>query len=189
MFSILSLDLFVNNKILNFINWFLNSYNIGVIFKYIKNIFLYLTDSTLWLTNTLIDITLVDLSTLQISNKLQNYLLVYNLLSITYNYRLQLNSFIINIIQSVADKFYSAIWLERELWDMFGIFSKFNPDLRRLLTDYGFEGFPLNKIFPLSGFNELFYSDIIKKTSYKQLELGQELRKFDMSTFFKNSRA
>jgi len=81
-------------------------------------------------------------------------------------------------ILSSASLFYSANWLEREVFDFFGLFFFSNKDLRRILLDYGFKGYPLRKNFPLSGFIELFYNDITKKITYNKIELGQEYRIF-----------
>lgn len=75
-----------------------------------------------------------------------------------------------------------ANWLEREIWDMFGIFILEHPDLRRLLTDYGFVGHPLRKDFPLSGFTELFYDEHFKRLNYVPIELSQECRTFNFNT-------
>lgn len=76
----------------------------------------------------------------------------------------------------------SANWSEREVWDMFGVYFKGHPDLRRILTDYGFEGHPLRKDFPLSGYLEVRYDDEVKRVVYEPLELSQEFRKFDLSS-------
>ena len=72
----------------------------------------------------------------------------------------------------------SANWSEREVWYLFGIIFWYHPDLRRILTDYGFSGFPLRKDFPLTGFKELIYSDFSKKTKYRKVEIAQEFRTF-----------
>jgi NADH-quinone oxidoreductase subunit C len=76
----------------------------------------------------------------------------------------------------------SAGWLERETWDLFGLFFKNHPDLRRILTDYGFEGFPLRKDFPLSGYTEVRYDERQKRILCEPLELTQEFRVFDFSS-------
>jgi NADH:ubiquinone oxidoreductase subunit C len=75
-----------------------------------------------------------------------------------------------------------AGWLEREVWDFFGIFFTNHSDLRRILTDYGFAGFPLRKDFPLTGFLEIFYSDEQKRVIYQPVELSQEFRNFNYSS-------
>jgi NADH:ubiquinone oxidoreductase subunit C len=81
-------------------------------------------------------------------------------------------------VPSVTSIFSSAGWLEREVWDLFGIFFENHPDLRRILTDYGFSGHPLRKDFPLSGFLEVYYNDSTKRLSYEPVELAQEYRSF-----------
>jgi NADH-quinone oxidoreductase subunit C len=82
-------------------------------------------------------------------------------------------------VASVSGVFSSAIWLEREAWDMFGIFFANHPDLRRILTDYGFEGHPLRKDFPLTGFKEVRYDEEQKRVVYEPVKLTQEFRRFD----------
>lgn len=82
-------------------------------------------------------------------------------------------------IDSLVSLYPSANWLERETWDMFGIFFKNHPDLRRILTDYGFEGFPLRKDFPLSGFTEVRYDDEKKRVVLEPIQITQEYRYFD----------
>jgi NADH:ubiquinone oxidoreductase subunit C len=81
-------------------------------------------------------------------------------------------------IPSVTPIFLGAGWLEREIWDLFGIFFEDHPDLRRILTDYGFSGHPLRKDFPLTGFLEVYYNDSTKRMNYEPVELSQEYRSF-----------
>ena len=81
-------------------------------------------------------------------------------------------------IHSVVKIFNNSNWLEREAWDMFGIFFQNHPDLRRILTDYGFVGYPFRKDFPLTGFIEYRYDDVNKAVKGEVLELSQELRMF-----------
>ena len=85
-------------------------------------------------------------------------------------------------VPSVTSIFSSAGWLEREIWDLFGIFFENHPDLRRILTDYGFSGHPLRKDFPLSGFLEVYYNDSTKRLSYEPIELAQEYRSFALQS-------
>lgn len=125
----------------------------------------------------LLDITALDFLTLN-----TRYIVVYQLLSINYNFRLTIkssSSAIDTLYPSLISLFPSANWLEREVWDMFGLFFSNHSDLRRILTDYGFQGFPLRKDFPLTGFVELSYSEEEKRIIYSPLELSQEYRLFD----------
>jgi NADH/F420H2 dehydrogenase subunit C len=110
---------------------------------------------------------------------------IYNLLSVKYNIRLRVKTVVSASaskglrVPSVTDIYSSAGWMEREAFDMFGIFFEGNPDLRRILTDYGFEGHPLRKDFPLSGYMEVRYDDSKKRVVGLPLELTQEFRAFD----------
>jgi NADH-quinone oxidoreductase subunit C len=125
---------------------------------------------------------LVDITALDYRSINSSFILVYQLLSIPFNYRVTLKIILNekdNIVPSLVNIFPSSNWLEREIWDMFGIFFSNHPDLRRILTDYGFQGFPLRKDFPLTGFVELFYSEEEKRIIYAPIELSQEYRFFD----------
>jgi NADH-quinone oxidoreductase subunit C len=105
---------------------------------------------------------------------------IYDLLSLTYNSRLRLKVFT-NELQSLPSSvkiFINANWWEREVWDMHGVYIEQHPDLRRILTDYGFEGYPLRKDFPLSGYNEVRYDESQKRVIYEPVELTQEFRVF-----------
>ena len=85
-------------------------------------------------------------------------------------------------IPSVSKVFSSADWWEREIWDLFGIFFSGHPDLRRILTDYGFDGHPLRKDFPLTGYVEVRYDDAQKRVVYEPVKLTQEYRDFDFES-------
>jgi len=120
---------------------------------------------------------------------LYRFNVVYDLLSLQYNIRLRVK-FITNELMPVhsAESVYSgANWWECEVWDMFGIFFSNNSNLVRLLTDYGFEGYPLRKDFPLSGFYESKYSQIKHRVIYSNLELCQEYRSFDFPSPWVNN--
>jgi NADH-quinone oxidoreductase subunit C len=106
---------------------------------------------------------------------------VYNLLSISLNQRIRLKveTDEENPVLSVTGLFSSAGWWEREAWDLFGIYFDGNPDLRRILTDYGFDGHPLRKDFPLTGYVELRYDEDQKRVVYEPVRLTQEFRSFD----------
>lgn len=109
------------------------------------------------------------------------YALNYSLLSLKYKIRLRLKVYCdaLSGVFSSTQIFSAAGWLEREIWDMFGIFFKNHFDLRRILTDYGFEGFPFRKDFPLSGYVELRYDSEKRIVIYDLLELTQEFRFFE----------
>ncbi len=106
---------------------------------------------------------------------------VYNLLSISQNTRIRLKTATDENtpVPSATAVFHSANWWERETWDMYGIFFADHPDLRRILTDYGFEGHPMRKDFPLTGYVEVRYDDEQKRVVYEPVKLVQEFRNFD----------
>jgi len=113
--------------------------------------------------------------------KKDRFELSYELVSLHFNFRLRVKTYVNenNFVHSVSSLFCSANWCEREIWDLFGVFFKKHPDLRRILTDYGFEGFPLRKNFPLSGFIEIRFDENKKRVLCEPLELSQEFRSFD----------
>ena len=124
----------------------------------------------------LIDITVVDYP-----EKSQRFKVVYLFLSHEFNQRIIL-SYLINeneIIPSLSSIFPAANWMEREVFDMYGVKFKDHPDLRRILTDYGFEGHPLRKDFPLTGHEEVRYSEAQKKVIKESVKLEQNYRNFD----------
>ena len=126
--------------------------------------------------NMLLDITAVDYP-----QRAKRFEIIYNLLSLKNHLRIRIKIFVNDneIIPSISKLFKSANWYEREVWDMYGISFKGNNDLRRILTDYGFEGHPLRKDFPLTGFVELRYDKNKKKVSYSKVKLTQDYRNFD----------
>ena len=107
--------------------------------------------------------------------------MVYLLISHEFNNRIVLSYYINEneIVPSITQIFPSANWMEREVFDMYGIKFKDHPDLRRILTDYNFEGFPLRKDFPLTGHSEVRYSEDEKKVIYEPVKLEQNYRNFD----------
>ena len=106
--------------------------------------------------------------------------IVYELLTIRYNFRLKVKTFTHELlgIDSCEQLYLTAGWYECEIWDMFGVFFKNHSNLKRILTDYGFEGYPLRKDFPLSGFVEMRYNEIEKRIVNESIELCQEYRTF-----------
>lgn len=106
---------------------------------------------------------------------------VYHLLSLSHNCRLRLKIGVNEDqpVPSATEVYPSAGWWERETWDLYGIYFAGNPDLRRLLTDYGFDGHPLRKDFPLTGYVELRYDSEQKRVVYEPVKLTQEFRRFD----------
>ncbi len=110
--------------------------------------------------------------------------LVYHLLSPRLNQRVRvkLETDETMPVASVVDVFSAANWFEREAYDMYGILFSGHPDLRRILTDYGFQGYPLRKDFPLTGYVEVRYDDELKRVVYEPVELTQEFRSFDFES-------
>ena len=124
---------------------------------------------------------LIDITAVDFPEKEQRFRIVYLLLSHEYNTRVLIEFDISDgeKVPSLTKIFPSANWMEREVFDMYGIDFKDHPDLRRILTDYGFEGFPLRKDFPLTGHNEVRYSEESKKVIYEPVKLEQNYRNFD----------
>lgn len=110
--------------------------------------------------------------------------IIYDILSLKFNTRLRVKIFVneITIVESTVSIYSNSDWWEREIWDMYGIYFNNHPDLRRILTDYGFEGYPMRKDFPLSGFVELKYDQSKKRVVLEPLELSQEFRSFIFET-------
>jgi len=124
---------------------------------------------------------LIDIAAIDYPNEEKRFEIVYLLLSLENNLRVKVSiKFDVNDkIPSITKIFPSANWMEREVFDMYGIKFKNHPDLRRILTDYNFEGFPLRKDFPLTGHNEVRYSEDEKKVIYEPVKLEQNYRNFD----------
>ena len=139
-------------------------------------VLLFLKTNTLTKFRQLIEVTAVDYP-----EKEQRFRMVYLLLSHENNSRIVIDYYIKEnkIVPSITNIFPSANWMEREVFDMYGIEFKDHPDLRRILTDYNFEGHPLRKDFPLTGHNEVRYSEEHKKVIYEPVKLEQNYRNFD----------
>ena len=127
---------------------------------------------------------LIDIAGVDYPEDEKRFELVYLLLSHEHNIRIKLliKFQLDQNIDSITKIFPSANWMEREVFDMYGIKFKNHPDLRRILTDYGFKGHPLRKDFPLTGFNEVRYSEKDKKVIYEPVKLEQNYRNFDFES-------
>ena len=127
---------------------------------------------------------LIDIVGVDYPDKEKRFKLIYLFLSHENNIRIKLsiNIEVNQLINSITKIFPSANWMEREVFDMYGIKFKNHPDLRRILTDYGFKGHPLRKDFPLTGFNEVRYSEKEKKVIYEPVKLEQNYRNFDFES-------
>jgi len=123
---------------------------------------------------------LSSISGVDLSSCKYRFAIAYDLLSIKYNQRIRLKIFLneINLVESSTLIFPCSNWWEREIWDLYGIFFIYHPDLRRILTDYGFEGYPMRKDFPLSGFVEIRYDQVKRRIVIEPIELTQEYRFF-----------
>lgn len=127
---------------------------------------------------------LTSISGIDLIDKTYRFCVVYDLLSFIRNSRLRVKIFINEIasIFSITSIYINANWWEREVWDLFGIYFEKHPDLRRILTDYGFEGHPMRKDFPLYGYVEVRYDESKKRVVVEPLELTQEFRSFIFET-------
>lgn len=124
---------------------------------------------------------LMDVTAVDYPDRPERFEVVYNLLSLKHNLRIRVKvpAAEDTPVPSVVEIFSSAIWFEREVWDLFGVFFSDHPDLRRIMTDYGFEGHPLRKDFPLTGYVEVRYDEDQKRVVYEPVSLVQEFRNFD----------
>ena len=148
---------------------------------------------------------LIDICGVDVPTRQYRFEVVYHLLSLRYNSRIRVKTYTDELtpIDSICGIFKGANWYEREVWDMFGVFFLNHPDMRRILTDYGFEGHPFRKDFPLSGYTEVLlefnlfqfliivlkllsfkvrYDDEVKRVVIEPLEMTQEFRKFDLQS-------
>ena len=142
----------------------------------IKKIIEFLSDNSECQFKTLIDITAVDFPSRKV-----RFDVVYHLLSMAQNKRVRIKFEVdeTDIIPSISAIHLGANWLEREVFDMYGLSFSNHPDLRRILTDYGFQGHPLRKDFPTTGYQEVKYDEEQKKVVYRPVSLTQEYRQFD----------
>lgn len=145
----------------------------------IFSVIAFLKDHTNAQFSSLSDITAIDVPT-----RIYRFELVYNLLSLRFNSRVRVKAYTdeMSPVASICDLYDAANWMEREVWDMYGIYFTNHPDLRRILTDYGFEGHPMRKDFPLPGYTEVRYDEEQRRVVIEPIELTQDYRKFDLST-------
>lgn len=143
---------------------------------HIVDLLTFLRDDENCLFSQLMDITAIDRP-----NRAARFEVVYNLLSLKKNRRIRVKVPVEEEVgvPSACEVYPAANWYERETWDMYGIFFMYHPDLRRILTDYGFEGHPQRKDFPLTGFVELRYDEDSKRVVYEKVKLNQAYRSFD----------
>ena len=124
---------------------------------------------------------LVDITAIDYPERAQRFDMVYHFLSMYRNHRIRLKLAVReeDMVPSIHELHPSANWFEREVFDMFGILFSGHPDLRRILTDYGFRGYPLRKDFPTTGYTEVRYDEVQKRVVYEPVSLVQEYRQFD----------
>ncbi|MFN3282461.1 MAG: NADH-quinone oxidoreductase subunit C [Tabrizicola sp.] len=125
--------------------------------------------------------TLVDITAVDHPERVQRFDVVYHFLSMYRNHRIRVKVAVREdeMVPSITDLHPSANWFEREVFDMFGLLFSGHPDLRRILTDYGFRGYPLRKDFPTTGYTEVRYDEALKRVVYEPVKLVQEYRQFD----------
>lgn len=174
-----------NLKIINYVNNknnCLTNYEISINVSNLKYIFIILKSSILLKFDYLIDMTCID--NLLLKKNCLRFNIIYVLKNIKSLSKVliscELNT--LNFIESLTFLYSTANWSEREIFDLFGIFFFNHPDLRRILTDYGFVGFPLKKDFPLTGYLELRYCEELKCVKYNKLKLMQEYRNFNFNS-------
>lgn len=124
---------------------------------------------------------LADITAVDYPEREERFDVVYNLLSLKQNHRVRVKvpASEDTLVPSAVPVYASAGWMEREIWDMYGVMFEGHPDLRRILTDYGFEGHPQRKDFPLTGYVELRYDEELKRVVYEPVKLNQDFRNFD----------
>ena len=125
--------------------------------------------------------TLVDITAVDYPSRAKRFDVVYHFLSMYQNHRIRLKTQVRekDMVPSIISVHPSSNWFEREVFDMFGILFSGHPDLRRILTDYGFRGYPLRKDFPTTGYTEVRYDEVQKRVIYEPVSLVQEYRQFD----------
>ena len=142
----------------------------------LRDLVIYLRDNAACAFTTMIDITAVDYP-----EREDRFDVVYHFLSMPQNQRIRIKVAVAEdeIVASITDLHPSANWFEREVFDMYGVMFSGHPDLRRILTDYGFRGYPLRKDFPTTGYTEVRYDETSKRVVYEPVSLVQDYRQFD----------
>ena len=127
---------------------------------------------------------LIDICAVDFPNRNERFEIVYHLLSVKLNQRIRVKLSVAegDLVPSLVSLYEAANWYEREIWDLFGVMFSDHPDLRRILTDYGFQGHPLRKDFPLSGFSQVRYDDVEKRVVNENVNLVQDFRSFDFDS-------
>ena len=179
MKDLISLEKLINSELTTKINSSVirhNELKLSIDGEDLHNVLLFIKNDSRVKFRQLIDITAVDYPESE-----NRFKLIYFLLSHENNLRLNIEFFIKenDLVSSVTSIFPSANWMEREVFDMYGISFNDHPDLRRILTDYNFKGHPLRKDFPLTGHNEVRYNEENKKVIYEPVKLEQNYRNFD----------
>ena len=179
MKDLISLEKLINSELTTKINSSVirhNELKLSIDSEDLHNVLLFIKNDSRVKFRQLIDITAVDYPESE-----NRFKLIYFLLSHENNLRLNIEFFIKenDLVSSVTSIFPSANWMEREVFDMYGISFNDHPDLRRILTDYNFKGHPLRKDFPLTGHNEVRYNEESKKVIYEPVKLEQNYRNFD----------
>lgn len=164
------------------IAWELENQELSILVKLadLKQVMRHLRDDPECHFKMLVDVTAVDWP----GRDSARFDMVYHLLSLKNNHRIRVKAHVDEdvMVPSVHSLFSTAIWFEREVWDLYGIPFADHPDLRRILTDYGFEGHPLRKDFPLTGYTELRYDPETAKVVYEPVQLVQDYRDFDFES-------
>lgn len=127
---------------------------------------------------------IIDIAGMDVPTRTYRFELIYHLLSLRFNSRIRVKTYTDELtpVDSLCEVYQGANWYEREVYDMYGVYFANHPDLRRILTDYGFEGHPFRKDFPLSGYIELRFDEELQRIVYEPLELTQEFRKFTLES-------
>ena len=151
----------------------------------LRRLVTYLRDNAACAFTTLIDITAVDWP-----ERDDRFDVVYHFLSMPQNQRVRIRISVAEdeVVPSITDLYPSANWYEREVFDMYGVMFSGHPDLRRILTDYGFRGYPLRKDFPTTGYSEVRYDETRKRVVYEPVTLVQEYRLFDFMSPWEGAR-